>query len=282
MQRKWIVARSHSFPSAKHLPENRREGRIRSALSNGIPIHCSAARDAEKFAHLSPDCFDPVVLGALAADHADPGTPARQGAEIRAKVRRPAGVQTKRQPITPDRHRKDRSISNGHRPDPRPFAAALALAALLPAAPLVAQGVDFMNTFNAANRAAVETGRTTALGGTRPGSPSSPRVWPAFDEAHVEARVFTLHELKDMAFVDRWRASALLEGRVIIVEGIAGRRTRAGTAMSLTAPDAPYAVRGEWSQAAAIPTEGTPLRLRGRVRQVAASMLYMDSPEILP
>lgn len=143
-----------------------------------------------------------------------------------------------------------------------------------------AQGVDFMQNFNAANQAAIEQARTanlnSALGvnGERP-------PWPDVSEADLDRRPLTLAELKVMVMSDRQRAQAMLEGRVVTVYGQAGKPNRWGTWMFLRDPEVRFSARGEWARAVRQPPEGVPLALRGRVTRLQAGMVHLEEPQIL-
>lgn len=159
------------------------------------------------------------------------------------------------------------------------WALAIVTGAACPAAAF-AQGVDYNETFNDANRAAVDQARTTNLNSAL-GVHGERAPWPNIAEGDLERRVFTLAELKAMMTSDRARAQQMLEGRVITVRGQAGRPNRWGTWLYVTDPGVKFSAKGEWASAIAQPGEGTPLSLRGRVSKLQASTIYIDEPQIL-
>lgn len=161
----------------------------------------------------------------------------------------------------------------------RGFVASLIAAVMVLSQAGAARSVDFMQWFNDANNAAIDIGRTTNLNTAAGGGASGD--WPEIDEDRLSQLVFTLYELKAMAFADRQRARSLLEGNVVTVLGFAGEPNRWGTWLFLKAPEAGYSARGEWSQPVSQPDEGTPMGLRGRVVRLEASMIHLEEPEIL-
>ncbi len=114
--------------------------------------------------------------------------------------------------------------------------------------------------------------------------PAPPAIWPAHvTEATAPAHVFTVDELAAMRHSDPDRMRALLDGRVITVQGRVERQDRTDRSFRLAgAPEAGYGVWAHWRRPAFdLPAHGATVALRGTAEMERRSYLTMREAEIV-
>ncbi len=111
-------------------------------------------------------------------------------------------------------------------------------------------------------------------------SPTS--AWPAhIGAADVDGHVFTIAELAAMQGSDPARMRAMLEGRLVTVQGPAAAPGRSEKGVRLADPDSGYGVWAYFGTSAQPPAQGEQVRLRGIADLRRRGYLTLGQPELL-